>query len=125
MRAAKVTLCVLTYGDYFPLASRVIESIRRYCPRADYDLVVGANTVGEQTLAYLKSLEKAGDIDRLIVSPINLNKNPMMRRMFVGIETEFIWWFDDDSYIWDPNAFGKWLRAAEDSGPSTVGWGQM
>jgi len=125
MPTPKVTLCVLTYGDYFSLAYRIIESIRQYCPRAQYDLVVGANTVGEQTLGYLKPLEKAGHIDRLIVSPVNLNKNPMMRRMFVGIETEFIWWFDDDSYFWDQNAFGEWLRTAESSTLSTVGWGQM
>ena len=123
--APKVTICVLTYGDYFPLARRVIESIRRHCPRAEYNLVVGANTVGAPTLIYLKALEKTGDIDRLVVSSVNLNKNPMMRRMFAGIETEFTWWFDDDSYVLDSDAFSEWLRAAEASSPNTVMWGQM
>jgi GT2 family glycosyltransferase len=125
MNRPKVTICVLTYGDYFSLAHRVIESIGRYCPRPEYHLVVGANTVGAQTLTYLQSLEKAGDIDRLIVSPVNLNKNPMMRRMFANIDTEFIWWFDDDSYFLASNAFPEWLQAAEISPPSTVLWGQM
>jgi hypothetical protein len=36
-------------------------------------------------------------IDQLIQSPVNLNQCPMMRRMFAKVETEYIWWFDDDS----------------------------
>ena len=74
----RVTICVLTYGDYLRLAKRVIESIRRNCPRADYRLVLGANAVCGATLDYLKGLQKSGEIDRLIVSPANLGKCPMM-----------------------------------------------
>jgi len=121
----KVTICILTYGDYAHLVRRAIESIRSYCPRTDYRLVVGANAVGRQTLDYLQDLEQKGEIDRLIVSAENINKCPMMRRMFEGIETEFIWWFDDDSYVTKRGALSTWLEDAEKSPPSTVMWGAM
>src|SRR2546426_12293560 len=104
----RVTICVLTYGDYPRLAKRVIESIRCHCPRSEYRLVVGANAIGDETLAYLEAVKKAADLDRLIISPVNLCKSPMMGRMFAGIQTEFIWWFDDDSYIQEPTALLKW-----------------
>ena|SRR2546425_732438 len=108
----KITICVLTYGDYPRLAERVLESIRCRCPRSEYRLVVGANSVGVETLRYIQSLETKGAIERLIVSPVNLYKCPMMRRMFAGIESEFIWWFDDDSYVSEPNALPEWLGLA-------------
>jgi len=120
-----VTICLLSYGDYSQLVRRSIESIRSHCPRAQYRLVVGANAVGGETLDYLKHLEAKGEIDRLIVSAENVNKCPMMRRMFEGIETEFIWWFDDDSYYLKPEAFRTWLNLAEKSPASTVMWGSV
>jgi hypothetical protein len=121
----KVDFCILTYGDHLRLAQRTLESIRGYCPRSEYRLVVGANAVSVDTEAYLRSLQAKGEIDQLIVSPVNLNKCPMMRRMFDRVETEFIWWFDDDSYILEPGAFARWLEAAQAALESTVIWGQM
>lgn len=121
---ATISICVLTYGDHSRLAQRAVDSIVRHCPPAEYELVVGANAAGKQTLAYLQMMEKKGAIDRLIVSPVNLNKCPMMRQMFAGITTEFIWWFDDDSYVLDESALPTWLEAARSSPPSTVMWGQ-
>src|SRR5262245_13954213 len=121
----KVTICVLTYGDYPALASRVLESIRTLCPRSEYQLAVGANAVSEQTWSYLAARRKAGDVDCLISSPVNLNQCPMMRRMFAKVETEFIWWFDDDSFIVEPGAFDRWLGTARQAPEDTVMWGQM
>ena len=121
----RVTICILTYGDHLALARQAIESVTRHCPRGEYHLVVGANEVAKNTLVYLKSLEKNGAIDRLVISAVNINKNPMMRRMFEGIDTPFIWWFDDDSYFLDSNAFSQWLEMAEGSSPSTVMWGPV
>ena len=109
----KVTICVLTYGNYPGLARQAIDSIRRYCPRAGYRLLVGANVVCAETLDYLQRLSQNGDIDQLIISDVNLNKNPMMRRMFEQIDTEFIWWFDDDSYIFKDGTFSAWLEIAD------------
>jgi GT2 family glycosyltransferase len=88
-------------------------------------LVVGANAVGNSTLSFLKSRERAGDIDDLIVHTKNLNKCPMMRRMFERVGTELIWWFDDDSYILDPAAFDHWRRCAKQAAGQTVMWGKV
>jgi len=118
-----VTICVLTYGDHVPLARRCVESIRFHCARSLYRLVVGANAVGDETWAYLRDRAAAGDIDRLCVSPANLNKNPMMRRMLEGVDTELVWWFDDDSYVTGPEALPRRLEIARAAPPSTVGWG--
>jgi GT2 family glycosyltransferase len=121
----KVTICVLTYGDYAELARQSIESIRLCSRRAEYRLVVGANAVSNATRDYLQDLAQRGEIDRLVISDVNINKNPMMRRMFEQIETEFVWWFDDDSYIEKEGALSTWLQIAEKSPASTVMWGQM
>jgi FkbM family methyltransferase len=120
-----VTIGVLTYGDYPRLARRTIESIRQHCDRSAYRLVVGANAVGAETRAYLEGLEAEGEIDRLILSPDNLNKCPMMRRMLAGVATEFFWWFDDDSYVIAPEALPERLRVARGSPSHHVMWGHM
>jgi hypothetical protein len=121
----KVTICVLTYGDHLRLARRVVESIRLHCSRSEYRLVVGANAVGAGTLRYLQSLQSAGEIDRLITSPINQNKCPMMRRMFEDVATEFIWWFDDDSHILEKGALARWLLPAQTAPEAMVMWGEL
>jgi GT2 family glycosyltransferase len=121
----RITICVLNYGDYPRLARRVIDSILTFCPRSEYELVVGANAVGQETRDYLNRLKFAGALDHLIDSPINLNKCPMMRRMFEKAGTEFIWWFDDDSRVTSPDALNQWLRAADAVPDSTVMWGQL
>lgn len=120
-----VTICVLTYGDHPHLASQCIESVRRYCPRSDYQLVVGANAVSPETLLYLNGLKAAGEVDQLIVSPTNINKCPMMRRMFETVRTELVWWFDDDSYLTGPQAWSAWVKAALSSPASVAMWGEM
>jgi hypothetical protein len=119
-----ITICVLTYGHHFRLAHRVIESVCKHSSRPEYRLVVGANAVGNRTLELLTERNEAGEIDQLIISQMNLNKCPMMRQMFEKVDTEFIWWFDDDSYITDSHALATWLRHARRSACSTVMWGR-
>jgi GT2 family glycosyltransferase len=118
-----VTICVLTYGNYYRLARRCIESIRQHGDRKRYHLVVGANSVGAETTTYLRSLLREGHIDHVYFSRRNLNKCPMMRRMFAEVDTKFIWWFDDDSYIREPEAMERHLRIAQQSPAATVMWG--
>lgn len=118
-----VTICVLTYGDYEVLAKRCIESIRWTTPRTHYRMVVGANAVGPDTLEYLEWLCRHEWIDELVVSDTNVNKCRMMRHLLKRVSTEFIWWFDDDSFITEPHALERWLELARASPKETVLWG--
>jgi hypothetical protein len=124
-RGARVTICVLTYGEYPDLACRALGSIANHCRRGDYRLVVGANAVGRETLRILRRAAREGLIDRLVVSGRNLSKCPMMRRMFEGVVTRLIWWFDDDSFITEGGALQFWLDRVRTSPVRTVLWGQQ
>jgi hypothetical protein len=123
MRTPAISICVLSYGSFPQLAKRCIESIRKNCSRPRYKLIVGANAACAETSDYLQDLVKTGAIDQLHLSPVNINKCPMMRRMFEGISTDFIWWFDDDSYIAQPNALETHLQIATNSPADVVLWG--
>jgi len=125
MHSATVSICVLTYGDYVDLVRRCIDSIRQHCPRAEYRLLVAANAPGAETREYLESLRTTGEIDTLICSEENVNKCPMMRRLFAEVQTEYIWWFDDDSWIEDAKTFSKWLDTARTASPETMLWGRV
>lgn len=100
----KVTICVLLYGEeYFNLHKRCLNSICSTVPEGRMDLRVGCNQVGLQTLNYLKKLP----VKKLYVHSDNRLKYPVMREMFWDeehpIDTRFVVWFDDDSYVLDPN----------------------
>ncbi len=120
-----LTICVLVYGDYCRLAERVLSSIWNNVPRSAYQLIVGANAVGEPTRQFLSQSKVEHRIDELVVSDLNLSKCPMMRRLFAQVSTEYIWWFDDDSFITDAGAWLRWLREAEASSAETVMWGEL
>lgn len=123
MSPPPVTICVLCYGDFAELARQTIESIRLHCERGLYRLFVGGNAVCDATRQFLEELQRKGAIDRLILSETNINKCPMMRRLFQGVDTEFIWWLDDDSWISDPWALSERLERAREAPPATVLWG--
>jgi GT2 family glycosyltransferase len=120
-----VTFCVLLYGDHLELARQCLDSIHRHCSRDQYRLTVGSNAIAPETREYLRSLDKAGLLDRWIDSPVNLNKCPMMRRMFETVDTDLIWWFDDDSFITGPEAFEIWIGTARNSPDEVTQWGQL
>ncbi len=124
-QAIPVTICVLTYGAYPDLARRCIDSIIQHCDRKQYRLVVGANAVSQDTRDYLDGLKKKKAIDRIYYSAKNINKCPMMRRMFKAIKTEYIWWFDDDSYIQEATALPHRLDTAKAAPASDVLWGHV
>jgi len=122
---ASVTICVLLYGDHLALARQCLESIRQHCPREQYRLAVGTNAIGSQTRDYLEEWRRAGELDRWVDSPANLNKCPMMRRMFAEVDTELIWWFDDDSFIDGDGVFERWIGSALRSARDVAQWGQL
>ena len=119
------TFCVLTYGDHVDLCRRAIESIRKHCPRRRYSLVVGANAISHRMSKYLEGLKEAKELDHLVVSETNLNKGRMMPRMLRWVETELVWWMDDDSYVRSSRTFAYYLERVRSSPPSIVQWGQM
>jgi GT2 family glycosyltransferase len=41
------------------------------------------------------------------------------------VRTEFIWWFDDDSFVTGRNVLERWVRIADESPPTVVMWGQL
>lgn len=119
----KVTICVLTYGNYEHLARRCLQSVIENCDRSLYRLMVGANAVSDGTKKYLQHLFEEERIDALYMSEENINKSPMMSYMFRDVSSEFIWWFDDDSYITRSNVLNEWLHLAQQAPASTVMWG--
>ena len=48
-----------------------------------------------------------------------------MRSMFSSVRCEYIWWFDDDSYIEDEDALQRRLDIAKLSDQNTVIWGHQ
>lgn len=123
--APEVTFCVLTCGDHLRLIRRCLRSLWRHAPRGAYRLVVGANGVSAAVLAWLERQRRAGRIDRLLVSPMNLSKCPMMARMFEEVRTRYVWWLDDDASFKVPGTFELWLTVARGSGPRTALWGSV
>ena len=120
-----VTICVLAFGDYPNLISRCLNSIRDNCERSQYRLIVGMNAVCKETEQLLESWLASGDIDFLCSAPRNINKCPMMRRMFERVNTEFIWWFDDDSYITAKDALPRLIDIVKGAPSGDVMWGRQ
>ena len=100
------TICVLLYGDHTNLGHRCLSSLARACPDAlPTNLRVGLNEVSSRTDKYVASLVENGWLleDNIWRSAENIHKYPMMRRMIYDpdrpVETPYVMWFDDDSYI--------------------------
>lgn len=121
----RTTICVLTYGDFYHIAKRCIDSIIQNCPRELYELRIGCNSVSVDTLTYVASLVSQGLVDCAYISNDNLHKAKMMRRMYKDISTEFIWWFDDDSFVTEPDALQRWVEHADSQGVGTVVHGKV
>lgn len=120
-----VTICTLAYGDYPTLIQRCIESIQKCCDRSQYQLIVGANAVSDETRSYLEQCRQDKVIDDIIWRDENINKCPMMALMFEKVTTKYIWWFDDDSYVCRKDALEKRVNMAEASSHDVVMWGHQ
>lgn len=102
----KITVFVLCYGNYPQLAHKCFNGILKTIPAERLDLRVAANEVSSATLAYLKQLP----ITKLYEYKPQKFKYPAMREMFwdesCPITTNYIVWFDDDTWVATPN----WLN---------------
>lgn len=101
-----ITICVCLYGNYPELARRCLGSIINNCDKKLYELRVGLNECCDETIKYVLQL----DIDKIYMSKTNLYKCAMMRLMMKDINTEWMWWFDDDSHIIEPRAIEDRLK---------------
>jgi len=92
------TACVLLYGDHPDLAHRFFDAWGRY--GNGMELRVGMNTCSPATEGIVDRAASRDPSIRVVRSVTNLGKPSMMRRLFrlAPIETEWVMWFDDDSF---------------------------
>jgi GT2 family glycosyltransferase len=95
MTDKRITICVCSYGDNFHITNRCIGSILANFDRKLYKLKVGCNNCSDKTINYLRNV----NIDKIIISEKNLYKPGIMACLFDDIDTDYIFWFDDDSYV--------------------------
>jgi hypothetical protein len=105
------TVCVLLYGDYPELAKRVLGSISS--THLVGEVRLGLNAVSEATFSFAQewAAEKSASVPVKTYRPSgnkNVGKYPLMSRMFVGLRTSHVMWFDDDSFL--VNAVPEWWQ---------------
>lgn len=109
------TVCVLLFGNHPDLAERCLRSIVQ---RADWTLVkdirIACNGISQETVDIVHTVTSKIPTDvavHVYAADANRFKYPMMRRMLYDVAnpviTQFIMWFDDDSYI-DPSVTVSW-----------------
>jgi hypothetical protein len=93
------------YGDHAAYSVRCVDSILdNAADRSSFELHVGCNACGAETIAALRKRYDAGAIDTLVESRENINKDPMMRLLVERTTAPYVLWFDDDSHVrkdWD------------------------
>lgn len=96
----KVTLCLLTYGNYFDMHKRCLNAIANV-PRERLGLRVYLNNTCQETINLAENMLKSNRIEALYRSDENKFKYPCMRKMFHDpdnpINTKWVIWFDDDT----------------------------
>ena len=116
----KTTVCCLLYGDYPRLAERCLAPLSKLYKHG-VDVRIGCNEISVATESVISTLFNAPS-DRLKIVSENpqIFKYPMMRRLFSHspIESKYITWFDDDSYIKDACPL-EWLARLESFMEST------
>jgi len=105
---------------YLELHKRCISSIANTLTQEEIDnahFIIGCNEVSPETIAFVrKTLPKAA----LIIEETNINKYPLMKKMFAEALTKWGVWFDDDSYATQPGWLNKLLYACN-NGDIAVG----
>lgn len=104
----KFTICSCLYGEYTSLAKRCLSSILALPNHTSWNLRIGMNAVGDATLKYVSDLKAKYSNITTYRCTENHGKYALMRWMFHDtidpITTDYIVWFDDDSYITDNHA---------------------
>lgn len=106
----KVTICVCTYGDNLLLLSRCVSSILANFNKNLYELRVGCNACPDRIINFLKNI----NVDKLLISEKNLYKNGMMKHLYEDLNSDYVFWFDDDSHVKE-NCLENLIKIAENS----------
>jgi len=127
------TIYGLLYGDEWNLHQRFLDSLLRHVPRGAVDMRFWCNTVGDETKKYLHQHQRKR-VDQMLrdetldyyLCADNRPKYKAMSEMFQfrwKPESEWIIWFDDDSYIYKPDWWNKTVAHIKDH-PTTKYMGQ-
>jgi hypothetical protein len=96
----KFSVLLGCYGDYSQYSLRALRSVlngRRAGP--EFEVLVGLSACGRSTTAECRRLLDAGEVDALVESRVNVNKDPMMRVLLERVRTPYFVWLDDDSHF--------------------------
>lgn len=107
------TICCLLYGDYPKLADRCLRPVSELY-RNSASIRLGCNEVSDSTNQIISDLFPSSDNLMILKAAPQIYKYPMMELLFRSkpLDTEFVMWFDDDSYITDPSPV-EWLARLE------------
>ena len=120
-----LTICVVVYGPHADLAENFIKQLYDNTDPALFKLRVGMNEAEPRTHRIVnEAAERYGNI-QTFVEPVNIYKDPLMRKMFYDqpLDTEWVIWFDDDSYPTRPD----WLQRLSiriEREPEVAQWGK-
>lgn len=104
-----VTICVLLYGDYYDLHKRTLSQLINNTDANKYELRIGCNEVCQQTFDWIEQHVMSKIRAKLYIEKENICKYPIMRKMFVDLNTKWVIWFDDDVRIVDTSWLEKLL----------------
>jgi len=116
-----VTVCILCYGPYVDLHKRCINSVIENTEADKFKLRLGLNEVCAESRTWVNGSLKSSLGDRLTVfdSQENIMKYPMMRNMLYDeknpVDTTWMVWLDDDSYIVENDWLEKLSQAIRNS----------
>ncbi len=120
-----VTICVIAYGPHADIAEKFLKRLYDNTDPALFRLRVGLNEAEPRTHALVeRAAAKFGNVETF-VEPVNIFKNPLMRRMFYErpLETKWVIWFDDDSFPTQSDWLSK-LAACMKQAPAVSQWGK-
>jgi len=120
-----VTICVLCYGPYEALARRCLEALDRHTTPSLFRLRIGLNATCDATRSLVSEVLTRKPETVVHESDVNLFKVPMMHRLLnlPPIETGWVIWFDDDSYVTRPDWLHS-LAAKMEAFPEIAMWGK-
>lgn len=120
-----VDICVLCFSsdhteeyDHFDIISRCLKSIVSKTHPHLYTLHIGCNNLSPRAMALVDQLVATYGATKYIGVPTRdihgkmvYPKYPLMRKMYNSTNSEWVVWFDDDSYVVEPD----WLEKLEET----------